>query len=117
MPEFLRLFLAFWSLGRLWIQPGFCISKIRPEPPKASEGLRGQTRREFGQLCRVTHNFAIAQICARQNPGLPRKAGKSPSDLPRDFRLSAEANFAIAKFGLKIRRYSKEATLSKESRN
>jgi hypothetical protein len=97
---------------------------VQNPPRSESEGLRGQNRREFGQLCRVTQILQLHKIVLLQNPGLPRKAdpvlpvpsgnegtgqGKSSSDLSHDpnspspiffgERRIRGANFAIAKFG------------------
>ncbi len=89
--------------------------------PSDNEGLQGQTRREFGRFCPEKfaefHQDRVSQIlqmhkivpaCSKageKNPGLPRKIGKSSSDLPND---PFGANFASpacsrqAKFGIII---------------
>jgi hypothetical protein len=84
------------AVKKTFLIPDFAVQN----PPRSeSEGLRGQTRQEFGQLCRVTQILHRHNIVHTQNPGLPRKADKSLSDLSHD---PCGANFVIAKFGLII---------------
>jgi tRNA(Ile)-lysidine synthase TilS/MesJ len=92
---------------------GKVIPDFSPEKsaPSGNEGPRGQTRLEFGRLCGVSQILQLLKTVRAKNPGLPRKAGKSLSDLPHD---PCGANFADAKFGIAIIRplcYEREETI------